>query len=211
MKAPSRVSRMLLLWAISIIILNVIWSNVAQMNAVQELNDFDRDVDETTNITISKFFNSKKAMPVEIETQTKGGQNSGEIFSWSLSDSTGAELYSWSGDFNTSIPTWRGELSPGVYTVTVEQPDYVNVKQFAEIMPLAPHEITVRILLNLGLITIGIIDFLLRRKISDISKKRPEKKIVDVTPPSFKKLSSFEEAQDFDDDSSPWRDPITES
>ena len=211
MRATSKLNRMLLLWLVSVIVLNIIWSNVAQMNAVQELNEFDRDVDEISNVTISKFFNSEKSMPVEIHTETRGGENSGETFAWSLTDPSGEEIYSWSGDYNTTIPAWKGELSPGLYTVTIERPDFVSVKQFANITPLEAHETTIRVVLNLGLILVALVDFVVRRKISDFSKKRPERKMIDITPSSFKKLTSYDEVNDFDDSSDPWRDPIIES
>ena len=56
--------RLLSLWIVSLIVVNLIWSNVASMTAIQELNDFDREVDEFAQIELSQFFGSLKPMPV---------------------------------------------------------------------------------------------------------------------------------------------------
>ena len=199
--------RLLSLWIVSLIVVNLIWSNVASMTAIQELNDFDREVDEFAQIELSQFFGSLKPMPVSIVTETSGGENSGESFTWSITDETGQELYRWSGDYNTSIPAWNAELEPGLYSVQVQHPDFVSVKQYAEISPLAAHETNVRILLNLGLFLIALIDFMIRNRFSK-KESKPEAKS-DFTPPSFKKVSKFDESADVVDDQSPWRDPIT--
>ena len=81
--------RLLSLWLVSLIVVNLIWSNVASMTAIQELNDFDREVDEFAQIELSQFFGSLKPMPVSIVTETSGGENSGESFTWSITDKTG--------------------------------------------------------------------------------------------------------------------------
>ena len=198
--------RLLSLWIVSLIVVNLIWSNVASMTAIQELNDFDREVDEFAQIELSQFFGSLKPMPVSIVTETSGGENSGESFTWSITDETGQELYRWSGDYNTSIPAWNEELEPGLYSVQVQHPDFVSVKQYAEISPLAAHETNVRILLNLGLFLIALIDFTIRNRFSKMESKPKAKS--DFTPPSFKKVSKFDESADVVDDQSPWRDPI---
>ena len=199
--------RLLSLWIVSLIVVNLIWSNVASMTAIQELNDFDREVDEFAQIELSQFFGSLKPMPVSIVTETSGGENSGESFTWSITDETGQELYRWSGDYNTSIPAWNAELEPGLYSVQVQHPDFVSVKQYAEISPLAAHETNVRFLLNLGLFLIALIDFMIRNRFSKTESKPKAKS--DFTPPSFKKVSKFDESADVVDDQSPWRDPIT--
>ena len=198
--------RLLSLWLVSLIVVNVIWSNVASMTAIQELNDFDREVDEFAQIELSQFFGSLKPMPVSIVTETSGGENSGESFTWSITDETGQELYRWSGDYNTSIPEWNAELEPGVYSIQVQHPDFVSVKQYAEISPLAAHETNVRIFLNLGLFLIAVIDFMIRNRFSKIESKPKTKS--DYTPPSFKKVSKFDDSAEVVDDQSPWRDPI---
>ena len=154
------------------------------MTAIQELNDFDREVDEFAQIELSQFFGSLKPMPVSIVTETSGGENSGESFAWSITDESGQEMYRWSGDYNTSIPEWSAELEPGLYSIQVQHPDFVSVKQYAEISPLAVHETNVRIFLNLGLFLIALIDFMIRNRFSKIESKPKSKS--DYTPPSFK-------------------------
>ena len=198
--------RLLSLWIVSLIVVNLIWSNVASMTAIQELNDFDREVDEFAQIELSQFFGSLKPMPVSIVTETSGGENSGESFAWSITDESGQEMYRWSGDYNTSIPEWSAELEPGLYSIQVQHPDFVSVKQYAEISPLAVHETNVRIFLNLGLFLIALIDFMIRNRFSKMESKPKSKP--DYTPPSFKKVSKFDESAEVVDDQSPWRDPI---
>lgn len=198
--------RLLSLWIVSLIVVNLIWSNVASMTAIQELNDFDREVDEFAQIELSQFFGSLKAMPVSIVTETSGGENSGESFTWSITDETGQELYRWSGDYNTSIPEWNAELEPGLYSIQVQHPDFVSVKQYAEISPLAAHETNVRIILNLGLFLVALIDFMIRNRFSKMESKPKTKS--DYTPPSFKKVSKFDESAEVVDGQSPWQDPI---
>ena len=198
--------RLLSLWIVSLIVVNLIWSNVASMTAIQELNDFDREVDEFAQIELSQFFGSLKAMPVSIVTETSGGENSGESFTWSITDETGQELYRWSGDYNTSIPEWNAELEPGLYSIQVQHPDFVSVKQYAEISPLAAHETNVRIFLNLGLFLVALIDFMIRNRFSKMESKPKTKS--DYTPPSFKKVSKFDESAEVVDGQSPWQDPI---
>ena len=198
--------RLLSLWIVSLIVVNLIWSNVASMTAIQELNDFDREVDEFAQVELSQFFGSLKAMPVSIVTETSGGENSGESFTWSITDETGQELYRWSGDYNTSIPEWNAELEPGLYSIQVQHPDFVSVKQYAEISPLAAHETNVRIFLNLGLFLVALIDFMIRNRFSKMESKPKTKS--DYTPPSFKKVSKFDESAEVVDGQSPWQDPI---
>ena len=198
--------RLLSLWIVSLIVVNLIWSNVASMTAIQELNDFDREVDEFAQVELSQFFGSLKAMPVSIVTETSGGENSGESFTWSITDETGQELYRWSGDYNTSIPEWNAELEPGLYSIQVQHPDFVSVKQYAEISPLAAHETNVRIFLNLGLFLVALIDFMIRNRFSKMESKPKTKS--DYTPPSFKKVSKFDESAEVVDVQSPWQDPI---
>lgn len=198
--------RLLSLWIVSLIVVNLIWSNVASMTAIQELNDFDREVDEFAQIELSQFFGSLKPMPVSIVTETSGGENSGESFTWSITDETGQELYRWSGDYNTSIPEWNAELEPGLYSIQVQHPDFVSVKQYAEISPLAAHETNVRIILNLGLFLVALIDFMIRNRFSKMESKPKTKS--DYTPPSFKKVSKFDESAEVVDGQSPWQDPI---
>lgn len=198
--------RLLSLWIVSLIVVNLIWSNVASMTAIQELNDFDREVDEFAQVELSQFFGSLKAMPVSIVTETSGGENSGESFTWSITDETGQELYRWSGDYNTSIPEWNAELEPGLYSIQVQHPDFVSVKQYAEISPLAAHETNVRIILNLGLFLVALIDFMIRNRFSKMESKPKTKS--DYTPPSFKKVSKFDESAEVVDGQSPWQDPI---
>ena len=194
------------MWIVSLIVVNLIWSNVASMTAIQELNDFDREVDEFAQVELSQFFGSLKAMPVSIVTETSGGENSGESFTWSITDETGQELYRWSGDYNTSIPEWNAELEPGLYSIQVQHPDFVSVKQYAEISPLAAHETNVRIFLNLGLFLVALIDFMIRNRFSKMESKPKTKS--DYTPPSFKKVSKFDESAEVVDGQSPWQDPI---
>ena len=198
--------RLLSLWIVSLIVVNLIWSNVASMTAIQELNEFDREVDEFAQVELSQFFGSLKAMPVSIVTETSGGENSGESFTWSITDETGQELYRWSGDYNTSIPDWNAELEPGLYSIQVQHPDFVSVKQYAEISPLAAHETNVRIFLNLGLFLVALIDFMIRNRFSKMESKPKTKS--DYTPPSFKKVSKFDESAEVVDVQSPWQDPI---
>lgn len=207
MEISAKKLRLLSLWIVSLVVVNLIWSNVSSMTAIQELNDFEREVDELAEIELSQFFGSQKAMPVTIVTETSGGENSGESFTWILTDESGEELYRWSGNYNTSIPEWSAELEPGFYSIQVQHPDYVSVKQYAEISPLASHEDSVRIFLNLGLFLIALIDFVIRSKISKIDSK-PESKSTQ-TPPSFQKITRFDESEEVEGNQSPWRDPIT--
>ena len=50
MEISAKKLRLLSLWIVSLVVVNLIWSNVSSMTAIQELNDFERDVDELAEI-----------------------------------------------------------------------------------------------------------------------------------------------------------------
>ena len=124
------------LWVLALVLINVLWSNVAHQEAPNEINAFN-NFEPVRELTVTSVFGSAEPLPASLKaTFSSSSLDEGNI-SFSLLLDNQTTVFSWSGLLSDEPPSWKGELEPGTYTVLTEVDEGIEVDQVLVLQPFA--------------------------------------------------------------------------
>lgn len=197
----------MLLWVVAVVLINVIWMNVAGQSAPNEINA-EGKFEPHREVNISPVFGSSAAIPATLESTFSSTSLDQANVSVALKKDNLTVVYSWSGQLSESVSVWSGELEPGTYTVETIVDEGVLVTQQLELQPFGPIQSAGHVILTLLLIAVawgeqGVRALLARWKPAQTDTKRTEK-----NPFEAAKFSQDEDQLAWNENDSPWREPL---
>ena len=197
----------MLLWVVAVVLINAIWMNVAGQSAPNEINS-EGKFQPHREVNISPVFGSSAAIPATLESTFSSTSLDQANLSIALKKDNLTVVYSWSGQLSDSVPVWSGELEPGTYTVETIVEEGVLVNQQLELQPFESIQAAGHVVLTLLLIAVawgeqGVRALLARWKPMQTTTKTTEK-----TPFKAAKFSQEEDQLAWNENDSPWREPL---
>ena len=196
------------MWAFAFLIINILWANVSNNVASQELNDADHEFQANREVSLQPVFGSEADLPIEIQSEFVHVDDASRIedVSWKLVDEGGKTVLSWSGQTN-EFASVEAELPPGEYTLETTIGENILATQTLDVAPFAPIAIWGHLILSILLVAVAFGEIGVRKIVSKYSnEKSTETK--DDKPREFRRTRvGMPEADEAND--SPWRDPIT--
>ena len=194
------------MWVFALLIINIIWANVSNNVASQELNDIDHEFQANRVVSLQPVFGSGADLPIEFQSKFVHVDNASRIedVSWQLVDGDGAVVLSWSGQTNEFV-SLDAELPPGEYTLKTTIGENILATQTLDVAPFAPIAIWGHLILSILLVAVAFGEVGIRKLVL----KYNEKTVVEEDKPrEFRKTRvGMPEADEAND--SPWRDPIS--
>ncbi len=199
----------LAMWVVALLIINIIWANVASNEASQQLNDRGFEFQEDRDVSLQAVFGSDSELPVTITSEFvhRDDPSRQANVSWRLIDASGNVVLNWVGSTNEAASI-DAELLPGEYTLNTTVEENVIAIQYLNVAPFAPIATVGHILLSLLLVVIAFGESIVRTFITNRLEQSGGK---ENKPKEFRKarigMPEVEGVSEADD--SPWRDPIT--
>ena len=194
------------MWLVAFLIINIIWANVANNVASQELNDADHEFQPTREVLLQPVFGSEADLPVEIQSEFVHADNASKIeaVSWKLIDEDDTVVLSWSGQTNEFVSI-EADLPPGDYRLETTIGENILATQTLDVAPFAPIAIWGHLILSVLLVAVAFGEVGIRKFVSKYNEKTVVK---EDKPREFRKTRvGMPEADEAND--SPWRDPIS--
>ena len=194
------------LWFFAFLIINLIWANVSNNVASQELNDVDHEFQANREVLLQPVFGSEADLPIEIQSNFVHVDNASKIedVSWQLVDENGKVVLSWSGQTNEFV-SLEADLAPGEYRLETTIGENILATQTLDVAPFAPIAIWGHLILSILLVTVAFGEVGVRKFVSKYNEKTVVK---EDKPREFRKTRiGMPEADEAND--SPWRDPIS--
>ena len=199
----------LAMWVVALLIINIIWSNVASNKASQQLNDQGFEFQEDRDVSLQAVFGSDSELPVTITSEFvhRDDPSRQANVSWRLIDASGNVVLNWVGSTNEAVSI-DAELPPGEYTLNTTVEENIIAIQYLNVAPFAPIATMGHILLSSLLVVLAFGESIVRTFITNRMEQSGGK---ENKPKEFRKarigMPEVEGVNDADD--SPWRDPIT--
>ena len=199
----------LAMWVVALLIINIIWSNVASNKASQQLNDQGFEFQEDRDVSLQAVFGSDSELPVTITSEFvhRDDPSRQANVSWRLIDASGNVVLNWVGSTNEAVSI-DAELPPGEYTLNTTVEENIIAIQYLNVAPFAPIATMGHILLSSLLIVLAFGESIIRTFITNRMEQSGGK---ENKPKEFRKarigMPEVEGVSEADD--SPWRDPIT--
>lgn len=194
------------MWVFALLIINIIWANVSNNVASQELNDIDYEFQANREVLLQPVFGSEADLPVEIQSEFVHADNASKIeaVSWKLIDEDGTVVLSWSGQTNEFVSI-EADLPPGDYRLETTIGENILATQTLDVAPFAPIAIWGHLILSVLLVAVAFGEVGIRKFVSKYNEKTVVK---EDKPREFRKTRvGMPEADEAND--SPWRDPIS--
>ena len=194
------------MWVFALLIINIIWANVSNNVASQELNDIDYEFQANREVLLQPVFGSEADLPVEIQSEFVHADNASKIeaVSWKLIDEDGTVVLSWSGQTNEFVSI-EADLPPGDYRLETTIGENILATQTLDVAPFAPIAIWGHLILSILLVVVAFGEVGIRKFVSKYNEKTVVK---EDKPREFRKTRvGMPEADEAND--SPWRDPIS--
>ena len=194
------------LWFFAFLIINLIWANVSNNVASQELNDVDHEFQANREVLLQPVFGSEADLPIEIQSNFVHVDNASKIeeVSWQLVDEDGKVVLSWSGQTNEFV-SLEADLPPGDYRLETTIGENILATQTLDVAPFAPIAIWGHLILSILLVVVAFGEVGIRKFVSKYNEKTVVK---EDKPREFRKTRvGMPEADEAND--SPWRDPIS--
>ena len=194
------------LWFFAFLIINLIWANVSNNVASQELNDVDHEFQANREVLLQPVFGSEADLPIEIQSNFVHVDNASKIedVSWQLDDEDGKVVLSWSGQTNEFV-SLEADLPTGDYRLETTIGENILATQTLDVAPFAPIAIWGHLILSILLVAVAFGEVGVRKFVSKYNAKTVVK---EDKPREFRKTRvGMPEADEAND--SPWRDPIT--
>ena len=194
------------LWVVAVVLVNVLWLNVAGQSAPNEINAEDQ-FKPYREVNISPVFGSSSPIPASFATVfSSTSLNDGNV-SYAIKLNNETTVHAWTGTLSEEVPVWAGELDPGTYTIETIVDEGILVEQQLELKPLAAVQAIGYVVLTTLLVLLawgeqGVRALLARRATSqpvNQDQKAPFK------PVSY---SHEDNSLAWDDSDSPWREPL---
>ena len=199
----------LAMWVVALLIINIIWANVASNKASQQLNDQGFEFQEDRDVSLQAVFGSDSELPVTITSEFvhRDDPSRQANVSWRLIDASGNVVLNWVGSTNEAVSI-DAELPPGEYTLNTTVEENVIAIQYLNVAPFAPIATMGHILLSSLLVVLAFGESIVRTFITNRMEQSGGK---ENKPKEFRKarigMPEVEGVSEADD--SPWRDPIT--
>ena len=194
------------LWFFAFLIINLIWANVSNNVASQELNDVEHEFQANREVLLQPVFGSEADLPIEIQSNFVHVDNASKIeeVSWQLVDEDGKVVLSWSGQTNEFV-SLEADLPPGDYRLETTIGENILATQTLDVAPFAPIAIWGHLILSILLVAVAFGEVGVRKFVSKYNEKTVVK---EDKPREFRKTRvGMPEADEAND--SPWRDPIS--
>ena len=199
----------LAMWVVALLIINIIWANVASNKASQQLNDRGFEFQEDRDVSLQAVFGSDSELPVTITSEFvhRDDPSRQANVSWRLIDASGNVVLNWVGSTNEAASV-DAELPPGEYTLNTTVEENIIAIQYLNVAPFAPIATIGHILLSSLLVVLAFGESIVRTFITNRMEQSGGK---ENKPKEFRKarigMPEVEGVSEADD--SPWRDPIT--
>ncbi|MGB0786796.1 MAG: hypothetical protein ACPGR1_02195 [Candidatus Poseidoniaceae archaeon] len=199
----------LAMWVVALLIINIIWANVASNKASQQLNDRGFEFQEDRDVSLQAVFGSDSELPVTITSEFvhRDDPSRQANVSWRLIDASGNVVLNWVGSTNEAVSI-DAELPPGEYTLNTTVEENVIAIQYLNVAPFAPIATMGHVLLSTLLVVLAFGESIVRTFITNRLEQSGGK---ENKPKEFRKarigMPEVEGVSEADD--SPWRDPIT--
>ena len=195
------------MWAAAFLIINIIWANVSNNVASQELNDADHEFHANREVSLQPVFGSEADLPIEFQSEFVHVDDASisEDVSWQLVDQKGNVVLSWSGQTNEFVSI-EADLPPGEYTLETTIGENILATQTLDVAPFAPIAIWGHLILSILLVVVAFGEIGIRKFVTKYNEKTVVK---EDKPREFRRTRiGMPEADEAND--SPWRDPITQ-
>ena len=195
------------MWAAAFLIINIIWANVSNNVASQELNDADHEFQANREVSLQQVFGSEADLPIEFQSEFVHVDDASisEDVSWQLVDEEGNVVLSWSGQTNEFVSI-EADLPPGEYTLETTIGENILATQTLDVAPFAPIAIWGHLILSILLVVVAFGEIGIRKFVTKYNEKTVVK---EDKPREFRRTRiGMPEADEAND--SPWRDPITQ-
>ena len=195
------------MWAAAFLIINIIWANVSNNVASQELNDADHEFQANREVSLQPVFGSEADLPIEFQSEFVHVDDASisEDVSWQLVDEEGKVVLSWSGQTNEFVSI-EADLPPGEYTLETTIGENILATQTLDVAPFAPIAIWGHLILSILLVVVAFGEIGIRKFVTKYNEKTVVK---EDKPREFRRTRiGMPEADEAND--SPWRDPITQ-
>ena len=195
------------MWAAAFLIINIIWANVSNNIASQELNDADHEFQANREVSLQPVFGSEADLPIEFQSEFVHVDDASisEDVSWQLVDEEGKVVLSWSGQTNEFVSI-EADLPPGEYTLETTIGENILATQTLDVAPFAPIAIWGHLILSILLVVVAFGEIGIRKFVTKYNEKTVVK---EDKPREFRRTRiGMPEADEAND--SPWRDPITQ-
>ena len=197
------------MWAFAFLIINIIWANVSNNVASQELNDVDHEFQANREVSLQPVFGSSADLPIEVKSEFVHVDDASKIepVSWKLVDKDGKTVLSWSGQTNEFV-SLEAELPPGEYMLETTVGENILATQTLDVAPFAPIAIWGHLILSVLLVAVAFGEIGVRKIVSKYADGKSTG-TKDDKPREFRKTRvGMPEADEAND--SPWRDPLTQ-
>jgi len=194
------------MWAAAFLIINIIWANVSNNVASQELNDADHEFQANREVSLQQVFGREADLPIEFQSEFVHVDDASisEDVSWQLVDEEGNVVLSWSGQTNEFVSI-EADLPPGEYTLETTIGENILATQTLDVAPFAPIAIWGHLILSILLVVVAFGEIGIRKFVTKYNEKTVVK---EDKPREFRRTRiGMPEADEAND--SPWRDPIT--
>ena len=195
------------MWAAAFLVINIIWANVSNNVASQELNDADHEFQANREVSLQPVFGSEADLPIEFQSEFVhvDDASKSEDVSWQLVDEDGEIVLSWSGQTNEFVSI-EADLPPGEYTLETTIGENILATQTLDVAPFAPIALWGHLLLSVLLVVVAFGEIGIRKFVIKYNEKTTVK---EDKPREFRRTRiGMPEADEAND--SPWRDPITQ-
>ena len=195
-----------LLWVVAVVLINVLWLNVAQQSAPNEINTSNQ-FQTHREIEISSVMGSSSPIPAELTTLFDSTSVDNANVSFAIKKDNRTTVYAWSGMLSDEVPLWSGTLEPGAYTFETVVDEGVMVEQKLDLKPFAAVQTPGHVVLTLLLVALAWAE----QGVRALYARRPrqiEAKAVEKTPFKSQKFSLEDDPSAWDENNSPWRDPL---
>lgn len=195
------------MWAAAFLVINIIWANVSNNVASQELNDADHEFQANREVSLQPVFGSEADLPIEFQSEFVhvDDASKSEDASWQLVDEDGEVVLSWSGQTNEFVSI-EADLPPGEYTLETTIGENILATQTLDVAPFAPIALWGHLLLSVLLVVVAFGEIGIRKFVIKYNEKTTVK---EDKPREFRRTRiGMPEADEAND--SPWRDPITQ-
>ena len=108
-----------LLWVIALLVVNALWTGVAQQEAPNEVNT-ELNFENFREVEIAPFLNSDAAMPSRLTVSFASSTVDQANVSYTLRLDNETVVASWSGQLGEALPSWEGDLEPGTYVMETQ-------------------------------------------------------------------------------------------
>lgn len=195
------------LWFVAILLINIIWANVAGQEAPYEVNTREQ-TEPYREIEVAALAGMSKAIPSRFDVSFFSEVVDDGAVGYTVYFENTTEVYTWSGQLSDDVPTWEAALNPGMYTVHTHSDNDIVVDQTLHLQPFDVYRIHGHLLMTILLIGLAYGEVLVRRVIKQVQNSRASKP-APAAPPLFKPVAEgMPDIVAPEEGDIPWREPI---